>query len=115
VNVDPQLLQVALARAITDSIAKEDQQQILAAAMNHYLFTKVREGYNAKETDPLSQAFTKALDGATWQLVRDFLDEPAQKERMLAAVRVAFEQAMAAPAVTDKLAEKFLGMFTRGL
>jgi mannitol-1-phosphate/altronate dehydrogenase len=111
--VDPQLLQVALARAITDSMSKEDQHVVLAQAMNAYLFTKTREGYSSKETDPLSQAFQKALDGATWQLVRDFLNEPAQKERMLAAVRVAFEQAMAAPAVTDKLAEKFLTMFSR--
>jgi hypothetical protein len=112
-QVDPKLLEVALARAITDSVSPEDQQKILAQAMHAYLFTKTRESYSGKETDPLSEAFKKALDNATHELVKQFLSEPEQKARILDGVRAAFEAALTTtPVIQDKLTERIVRAFS---
>ena len=112
-QVDPKLLEVALSKAIIDAVSADDTRAILAQAMHGYLFTKTRESYSGKETDPLTEAFRKALDGATLQLVRSFLDEPEQRAAMRAAIEAAFAEAMKSTIVTDKIAEKLLGAFTR--
>lgn len=112
--IDKEVLEVALARAITESMTKGEQDKVLAQAMHGYLFTKIRSSpYDSKEVDPLSEAFRKALDTATYQLVKDFLDEPEQKTKMRAVVEAAFAMAMTSPVATEKIAEKLLGMFSR--
>ena len=111
--VDPQLLQAALAKALTESVTPEVSKKLLEEAMLAYLFTSRREPYSNKEATPLSDAFQKALDAATKTIAAEVLALPENKAKLVAAMQSGFDVAIKDTVVTEKLAEKMISVFQR--
>lgn len=113
-NVDPNILQAALAKALTDSVTGEVQSAVLKDAMWSYLFTPRKlNAYDNKETTPLSSAFEKSLDQVARTVCTEVLSEPENKARLRTAIQAAFEAALLSSVSTEKLTGKFLDVFSR--
>ena len=111
-NVDPNVLTVALAKALTDSVTGEVQRDVLQKAMHAYLFTPFKpNSYSNEMTTPLAESFKKAIDAVTGEVVREVLRQPEFRSVIESKVEEAFRATMQSNTAVDKMTEKFLRMF----
>lgn len=98
-EIQVDVLQAALARAVSDSVSKEMQGQIFEKALLDYLFRAERGGQTR-----LHDAFQRALnESAQGMAARLFAAEP-WRTKLEDAVRGAIEDAL--PSIREKLAKK---------
>jgi hypothetical protein len=107
-EVDKDVLQAALARAITESVTPEVQQKVFQSAMEQFLFRVDTRGSGGSSV--ISEAFKRALEEATRDMARKIVNEPENAERIRASVQAAFEEELASPTFLVKVREKI----TRG-
>ena len=104
-QVEGDVLQAALARAILDSVPSEMQKEVFRKALEAYLFHKDRVG----ETSPVQHAFKMALDRATQDLAMEVVNEPENRERIKQAFRESFDQMLSSGEFTEKAVQKMVG------
>jgi len=104
-EIDREVLQIALARAITEAVTPQMQKEIFAKAMHEHLFKST-----SFDKSPISQAFQRALDEATRDIAREVVREPENLKQIHAVMRKSVESAIESPAFMEDIAKKI----TRG-
>ncbi len=95
--VDNQMLQAALAKAITDSVTPEIQQGVFRDAIQEYLF------HGADKQGKLKDAFERALADAAVTVARAIVEMPENRNRLQAAMQAHFEETLRTPVMLNKL------------
>lgn len=106
-QVDPNILQVALAKAITDAVPPEMQKEIFARALHDHLFHASRNS----DKSPISDSFQRALNDATRALANEIVNEPENKAKVKATIQKAFDQSLESGNLLQKICDKFTGSF----
>lgn len=109
-ELDKDVLQAALARAITDSVTPEVQREVFQA-MTNYLFRAVGDTHRGEKsviTAVITDAFQRALADATREMARAVVAEPENQKRIKETIQKAFEMALDTRALQERLAEKFV-------
>lgn len=104
-ELDKDVLAVALSKAITDAVPAEMQKEIFTRALRDHLFRSERAG----DRPALSHAFERALNEATQELARKVLEEPENQEKVRAAFREMLDQLLADGVLIRKWTDKILG------
>jgi hypothetical protein len=102
VEVDKDLLSVALSKALVDAVTVETRDKIFAGALNNYLFAP-----SSRDDAPISQAFRNALDHAVRDLAKEIVSQPDNLERIKAEVQKGLDLAL------ESIAEQVRGKMTR--
>ncbi|HEV8658918.1 MAG TPA: hypothetical protein VGS96_09820 [Thermoanaerobaculia bacterium] len=112
-EVDKDVLQVALARAITDSFTPEIKEKVIRQAIEHHLF-EVDRRHNSGGESPISGAFKNALNDATREMARLVVNDPANTEKIKGAIQRALDEALADVSFIEKLKERLVSGMGRG-
>jgi UTP:GlnB (protein PII) uridylyltransferase len=108
-EVDKDLLQVALAKAISESVPPEMQKEIFAQALAKHLFNT---GSNSKES-VISSTFQQALNKATAELAHEIVNSPENVPRIRDIMQKAMIAFLDDPNTVRKITEKFVSGFSR--
>jgi hypothetical protein len=101
---DKDILQAALAKAITEAVSPEVRKEVFQKAMTNYLFRAAGDTPRSVITD----AFQRALDDATREMARAVVAEPENQKRIRETIQKALEMALDTRALQERLAEKFV-------
>jgi hypothetical protein len=108
-EVDKDLLQVALAKAISESVPPEMQKEIFAQALAKHLFNA---GSNSKES-VISTTFQQALNKATADLAHSIVNSSENIPRIKEIMQKAMMDFLDDPNTVRKMTEKFVSGFSR--
>lgn len=98
------VLSVALAKAITDSVSVEMQKEIFSRALYDHLFQEAKDG----RTSPLKDAFARALNEATNEQAKLIMADPANVAKVRAAFQAAFEAVLVDGSLVKKMSDKIV-------
>lgn len=102
-QVDKDVLQAALARAITDSVTPEVQKEVFKQAIEQHLF-RTRDGSKGV----LSESFERALNEATANLAREIVSQPENTQKIREMLQQAFDDTMGSESFLAKIREKMM-------
>ena len=98
------VLSVALAKAITDSVPVEMQKEIFSRALYDHLFQEAKEG----RSSPLKEAFARALNEATNEQARLIMADPANLAKVREAFQAAFDASLANGSLVKIMSDKMV-------
>lgn len=98
------VLSVALARAVTEAVPPEMQNEIFSRALYNHLFAESKDGRT-----PLKDAFSRALNECAQKLAEKMFEEPEIRAKLETSLREAFEENMKTGELVKKLAGKMAG------
>jgi hypothetical protein len=98
------VLSVALAKAITDSVSVEMQKEIFSRALYDHLFYETKEG----RVSPLKEAFARALNEASVEQARLVMADPANLAKVRDAFQTALDTALTDGSLVKKMTEKMV-------
>ncbi len=105
-EVDRDILQVALSKAITEAVPPEMQKEIFSRALHEHLFKTNRDGRS-----PISEAFQRALDDATRDLAREIVRDPENMIRVKDTIHSSLTEALESKSLFDKVLNKLLSAY----
>lgn len=94
-EIDRDMLAIALSKAISDAVPEEMRNEIFRRALENHLFAARRGG----ETP-----FTRALNQQACSLVAEMMGSPEFREKIKASIAEAFEKSW--PSLANKFTEK---------
>lgn len=103
-DMDKDVLQAALARAITDSVTPEVQKEVFRNALTGFLFRADTRG----DSSPISEAFKRALQDATIAVARDVVAQPENRMRIVEAVKAGLDEALKDQKLVESITTKFI-------
>jgi len=98
-QVDQNVLQIALAEALTKSVPPEMQKEIFSRAMYEYLFAPKR----GTDKSPVSEAFQRALDEATREIAKQVINEPENLKLIKETIRQGLVGSLENKVLLDKI------------
>jgi 4-hydroxy-L-threonine phosphate dehydrogenase PdxA len=100
------LLQAALAKAITDAVPPEVQKGVFQKALQNHLFYSDdgRHGNGAVLTD----IFKRALDDATRSIAHAIVSQPENEARIREAIQAGLEDALKDGALRKRIGERII-------
>ena len=108
-EVDKDVLQAALARAITDSVTPEVQREVFQKAMTNFLFRADSRG----ESAPITEAFKRALQQATETLAKEIVMSPDNRAKIAKAVQDGLDDAMKSRTFIDNISARIASSMSR--
>ena len=107
-EVSGDVLQAALAQAITNAVPAEMQTEIFTRALKEYLFTAGRG-----EKSPISTAFQEALKRATSDMATAVVNSPENGPRIRAFMQSCFEEALQDKDFMGRIVKQFANSISR--
>jgi len=105
-EVDQNVLQVALAKAISEAVPADMQKEIFTKALYEHLFKPNRNG-----DSPVSEAFQRALNDATKELAQEVVRDPENMRKVKEVVQSALDKALTDGSLLTKITGKFSNSF----
>lgn len=103
-SIEKDVLQGALAQAITNAIDNEAREKIFRGALIEHLFAEPRGGGN----NVLTSAFERALNDATAKLAQEIVNEPENRERIRESFRKALDNKLSNDELVSKIGDKLM-------
>lgn len=104
-EVSGDVLQAALAKAITESITPDVRDAVIAKALQQHLFYEDKRNGNASV---ITETFKRALNDATSELAKEVVSRPENNERLRVSIQEAFEATISDKAFIAKISEKMM-------
>jgi hypothetical protein len=105
VDMNQDVLQAALAEAITKAVTPDMRNEVFVTAVREFLF---RTDRSRQGPAPLTEAFDRALRDVVVNVAEEMLKEPETYNRVREFYRAAIDKTLSDPNVAETLTRKII-------